>query len=313
VAGTRLSASTLAGARDILIGFTVTTVVVVLVLALRPHSGVTGTISEPVCKALLARQECSIVPASATISLIQSFSTGEIQSYSTGPQPSNPTWQTKSDARGHFHIDDVPPGGYWISAQTSGGYGAGSSVPVFDGQVTQVQLFLVRNISGGICLAASDRIATPTGSVSVTQVRPGMMVWTRNASGRRVAAPVLAVARRPALAGQRILRLTLSDGRVVEVSPGHPTVTGQRVGDLVAGDLLDGSAVSEIEELPYAGTTWDLLPAGTTGTYWANDVLLGSTLSNDQAVEPSSVRRTDSVSSDGVTPSSSASKRRQSL
>src|SRR5207245_11715936 len=85
-------------------------------------------------------------PGFGTISLIQSFSTGEIQSYSTGPQPSNPTWQTKSDARGHFHIDDVPPGGYWLSAQTSGGYGAGSSVPVFAGQVTQVQLFLARNI-----------------------------------------------------------------------------------------------------------------------------------------------------------------------
>ena len=32
--------------------------------------------------------------------------------------------------------------------------------------------------------------------------------------------------------------------------------------------------------LPYIGDTWDLLPRSTTGTYWADGVLLGSTLSN---------------------------------
>jgi hypothetical protein len=86
------------------------------------------------------------------------------------------------------------------------------------------------------------------------------------------------VTHRPALVGQHILRLTLSDGRVVEASPGHPTVTGRPVGDLAPGDLLDGSWVSTIEERPYSGATWDLLPAGSTGAYWANDVLFGSTL-----------------------------------
>jgi hypothetical protein len=86
------------------------------------------------------------------------------------------------------------------------------------------------------------------------------------------------VTHRPALVGQHILRLTLSDGRVVEASPGHPTVTGRPVGDLVPGDLLDGSWVTTIEKRPYSGATWDLIPAGSTGAYWANEVLLGSTL-----------------------------------
>jgi len=244
-----------------------------------------------------------MVSASASISLIQSFS--------TSPSRVNASWKTKSDAHGHFDID-LPPGGYWLTAETNDGYGAGASLAVFDGQVTQINLFLVRNLPRGICLAATDRIATPDGALPVTKVVPGMIVWTLDESGRRVAAPVLAVTHRSALAGQRILRFTLSDGRVVEASAGHPTFTGTRVGQLAPGDLLDGSVVSSIEELPYAGATWDLLPAGATGAYWANDVLLGSTLSNGQAVVPSSVRSSVSVSLDGATPSSSVRRRLQS-
>jgi len=299
----RSSASTLAGARDIVIGFGLTTVVVLIVLALWRHSGVAGTVSKPLCKPALAWEACSMVSATASISLLQSFSANAPTAHAS--------WKTKSDDHGHFHID-LPPGGYWLSAETNDGYGAGASLAVFDGRVTQIDLFLVRNISGGICLAATDRIATPGGPVPVLNVVPGMIVWTLDASGRRVAAPVLAVTHRPALVGQPILRFTLSDGRVVEASAGHPTFTGTRVGELVPGDLLDGSAVSSIEELPYAGATWDLLPAGATGAYWANDVLLGSTLSNGQVAVPSINRSSVSVSPDGATPSSSARRRLQS-
>jgi hypothetical protein len=65
----------------------------------------------------------------------------------------------------------------------------------------------------------------------------------------------------------------------VLVSPGHPTADGRRVGDLVAGDALDGAHVLSAERMPYlGGATYDILPAGATGTYWANGVLLGSTL-----------------------------------
>jgi hypothetical protein len=75
--------------------------------------------------------------------------------------------------------------------------------------------------------------------------------------------------------------VTLSDGRVVEASPGHPAADGRPVGELKPGDLLDGSHVTAVERIPYVGDTWDLLPDGQTGTYWANGVLLRSTLSPD--------------------------------
>jgi hypothetical protein len=45
------------------------------------------------------------------------------------------------------------------------------------------------------------------------------------------------------------------------------------------GDPVDGSGVILIENVPYSGSaTYDLLPAGETGLYWADGVLLGSTL-----------------------------------
>ena len=44
----------------------------------------------------------------------------------------------------------------------------------------------VRGNPAAICLAATDRIDTPTGQVPVSQIRVGMIVWTLDATGRRV-------------------------------------------------------------------------------------------------------------------------------
>ncbi len=128
-----------------------------------------------------------------------------------------------------------------------------------------------------ICLAAGDRIATPYGEVPVAQLRPGMLVWTIDA-GRRVAAPISVVARTPAPFGHRVVRVVLADGRAVVASLGHPTGDGRWIGELNPGDPLDGSRVATTQLIPYAGNTWDLLPLSSTGEYWADGVLLGSTL-----------------------------------
>ncbi len=130
-----------------------------------------------------------------------------------------------------------------------------------------------------ICLAATTRIATPHGPILVSDLRAGMLVWTVDA-GKRVAAPIAIVRYTPAPFGHRVIRVVLADGRAVVASPGHPTGDGRRVGELNPGDLLDGSRVAMINVLPYSGDTWDLLPLSSTGTYWADGVLLGSTLTN---------------------------------
>lgn len=130
-----------------------------------------------------------------------------------------------------------------------------------------------------ICLAASTMIETPHGSVRVTDVRVGTVVWTQAADGSRVAAPVVEVGSMEAPAGHMMVHLVLADGRELLVSPGHRTADGRAAGALRRGDPLDGSTIATWELVPYAGgRTYDLLPAGATGHYWANGILLSSTL-----------------------------------
>jgi len=250
-------------------------IAVFLLLALvLSRSGVSGTVTAPVCNPSVGiSQHCAIQPTSAHIVV-----TSCLDAYPASPSRK---WETDADFEGRFDLA-LPPGGYCLSAQAepkASGFGGGAAFPVYAGRITHVDVFLpYRNISGGICLPATARIATPTGSVSVSQLRPGTMVWTLDASGRRVAAPILLVSHVPAPAGHHVLRLVLADGRTVEASAGHPTVTGRLLGRLMLGDLRNGSPVTALESIPYAGDTWDLLPAGPTGVYWANDVLLASTL-----------------------------------
>ena len=130
-----------------------------------------------------------------------------------------------------------------------------------------------------ICLSAQTQIDTPRGPVAVTALKVGDLVWTLSASGQRVAEPVLELSRTPVPPTHEMVHLVLSDGRELRASPGHPTTDGRRLGDLQAGDALDGARVTLAERVPYGQpATYDLLPAGGTGYYWANEILLASTL-----------------------------------
>src|SRR5207253_17693 len=84
------------------------------------------------------------------------------------------------------------------------------------------------------CLAAQDTIASPTGSIVVSQVTTGMLVWTLDGAGKRVAEPVILVRHTRAPVGHLMVHLALADGRTLEASPGHPTSDGRHVGALEA-------------------------------------------------------------------------------
>ncbi|HEX8993217.1 MAG TPA: Hint domain-containing protein [Anaerolineales bacterium] len=130
-----------------------------------------------------------------------------------------------------------------------------------------------------ICLAVHTRIDTPNGPVLVEDVKPGDPVWTLNGSGARIVVPVLRVARVPVSAGHLLIHLALDDGRELWASPGHPTADGRVLAELQPGAMLDGARVVLAESFAYDGSaTYDLLPAGPTGTYWADGILMGSTL-----------------------------------
>ena len=134
-------------------------------------------------------------------------------------------------------------------------------------------------VSCPICLARGTLIDTPNGAIRVDQLRAGDRVWTLDASRRRVAVPLLAVDSTPVPASHLVVHLLLDDGRELWVSPGHSLTDGRTLGDLRASDEVDGARVEFAELVHYAGEqTFDLLPAGATGHYWANGVLLASTL-----------------------------------
>ena len=133
-----------------------------------------------------------------------------------------------------------------------------------------------------ICLAAGTLIDTPTGPLPVQHLRVGTTVWTMDQAGTRVALPVTRISETVVSANHQVVHLVLDDGRELWVSPGHPTAEGRTVGQLRVGDPLDGVMVLSAERVPYAGSvTYDLLPAGETGFYWANGILIASSLIDD--------------------------------
>jgi hypothetical protein len=133
-----------------------------------------------------------------------------------------------------------------------------------------------------ICLARGSLIDTPNGSVPVEELGKGMAVWTVDSAGKRIIGQVVETVTTPVAASCQVLRVRLDDGRTVIASAGHPTSEGKPLGDYRTGDTLDGAPVVAVEPLVYdGGATYDLLPSGGSGLYWANGILLKSTLATD--------------------------------
>ena len=130
------------------------------------------------------------------------------------------------------------------------------------------------------CLAAGTMIDTPSGPQPVETLIAGDVVWTLDAQGDRIAAPISRVARTPVTPSHQMVRLVLGDGRELLASLDHPAADGRPLGALQPGDEFDGSVVIVADVLAYGlPATYDLLPAGDAGYYWADGILLGSTLS----------------------------------
>ena len=131
-----------------------------------------------------------------------------------------------------------------------------------------------------ICLAGNSLIETPLGLVLVKNLRVGMSIWTTDKSGRRVSGVVIQTAKVPVPASHQMIHLVLDDGRELVASPGHPITDGRNIDNLTPNELYDGASVVSTRRIPYdESATYDILPSGETGFYWANGVLLGSTLS----------------------------------
>ena len=130
-----------------------------------------------------------------------------------------------------------------------------------------------------ICLAGGTLIDTPSGLVLVKDLKVGMLVWTTDTTGQRTSGVITKTSKVLVSSTHQMVHLVLGDGREVSVSPGHPTIDGRTVGNLAPSDLYDGATVVSTERIPYGeSATYDILPSGDTGFYWANGILIGSTL-----------------------------------
>lgn len=177
-------------------------------------------------------------------------------------------------ASGRFRFDylNQPPPGATEGRRTAGTIGS-------DGSITIEQQAAAGEPNCPICLARGTLIATPDGEIAIEDIRVGMAVWSIDAGGRHFLATVVKIGRTPVAASHRVVRLMLDDGRIVRASPGHPLADGRLLATIRAGDIVDGVSVLSASLESYdGGSTFDLLPSGPTGVYWADGVALGSTL-----------------------------------
>ena len=129
-----------------------------------------------------------------------------------------------------------------------------------------------------ICAAPNTPIATPEGEKPIASLAVGDLVYSVDAGAIR-AVPLVQVSHTP-VARHHVMRIVLEGGRVLEISPGHPTADNRQFGNLAPGSPLDEQhRVVTAALVPYAyDATYDILPASSTGTYFAAGALVGSTL-----------------------------------
>lgn len=123
-------------------------------------------------------------------------------------------------------------------------------------------------------LSPDIRIRTTGVQKRIADIKKGELVL----SDEEKAVRVKKVSKAP-VKNYKILKVRLNDGTIFEVSPGHPTADGRRFKELKMGDFLDNRMVVETKLIPYIYShTYDILPDSKTGNYYANGVLIGSTL-----------------------------------
>ncbi len=130
-----------------------------------------------------------------------------------------------------------------------------------------------------ICLSGETRITTPHGEKFVKDIIEGDIVLSVDEKGKSVFVPVRISAHTEAPFDHRVVDLKLVDGRELIASPGHAIDDGRELGILKAGDTIHGVRIISATLQKYAEQyTYDILPASDTGMYFANGILLRSTL-----------------------------------
>ena len=130
-----------------------------------------------------------------------------------------------------------------------------------------------------ICLSEDTMIDTPNGPVNVKESKQGMGVFTQDKDGNKIVGIILKTGKTLVQLDHKMVHVVLVDKRELYASPEHPTADGRILGELSVGEILDGSKILIAETIPYNGTyTYDILPSGPSGNYWAGGILMKTTL-----------------------------------
>jgi hypothetical protein len=120
-------------------------------------------------------------------------------------------------------------------------------------------------------------VATPSGEKPIASLVEGDLVYSVH-RGAMMAVPIRTT-QRMSVTNHFMMRVELADGRIIEISPGHPTADGYSFADLTRGSSLGGVMVVDVKRVPYDHPfTHDILPNSDTGTYFAAGALIGSTM-----------------------------------
>ncbi len=145
------------------------------------------------------------------------------------------------------------------------------------------------------CMPNTARILSSRGEIQIDNIQIGDSVYTFNYFHGKIMEPIIQVNKILVQKDYIMTKITLEDGRCIQASPKHPIPIEKDYlnssktqyeellfSEIKIGDYVDNSRVSSIELVNYnGGFTYDILPAGESGYYWADGILVGSTLYNN--------------------------------
>ncbi len=129
-----------------------------------------------------------------------------------------------------------------------------------------------------ICLTENTTIDTPSGQVPIKYIREGDIIWTSDIYAHKQIAKIIKTTKTQ-VKNHQVSHIVLDDDREINISPNHPMTNDKPIGSVLIGDTIDNSKVIISELVQYKGDyTYDILPSSDTGTYWANRILLKSSI-----------------------------------
>jgi hypothetical protein len=124
------------------------------------------------------------------------------------------------------------------------------------------------------CISENTKISTPAGPVMIQNLKAGSLIFTFG----KMPASIIKVSKVTAV-NHEVCRLVFDDGTGLDISPGHALADGRLFGSLRTGDLIAGRRVIKASLVPYKyNFTYDILPDSVSGFYYANGLLVKSTL-----------------------------------